>query len=69
MVIVTIITTIIPTILITPIILIIRFISSVELGKVMADLGERLSEEEVCQQMSRVMTRTKISMIHSCQVI
>ena len=26
---------------------IMRFISSVELGKVMADLGERLSEEEV----------------------
>ena len=33
----------------TILILIIRFISSVELGKVMADLGERLSEEEVCQ--------------------
>ena len=45
MIIVTPITIIIPTILI----LIIRFISSVELGKVMADLGERLSEEEVRQ--------------------
>ena len=47
MIMVTPITIIIPTILI--LILIIRFISSVELGKVMADLGERLSEEEVCQ--------------------
>ena len=48
MIIVTLINIIIPTILIIILILIIRFISSVELGKVMADLGERLSEEEVC---------------------
>ena len=33
--------------IIFPILIITRFISSVELGKVMADLGERLSEEEV----------------------
>ena len=38
----------------------IRFISSVELQKVMADLGERLTEEEVhCTQTKRQIQKIR----------